>query len=35
MTYWVSNGHVTLRHVTPKVSWGITVGYPSYSLASC
>jgi len=23
------------RHVTPKVLWGCTVGYPSDSLASC
>jgi len=36
MAYWLSNGHVTDDvHVTPKVLWGSTVGYPSDSLASC
>jgi len=36
MTYAVSNGHVS-DDVTSssKVLWGITVGYPSDSLASC
>ena len=33
----LSNGHITDdgSHVTPKVLWGRTVGYPSDSLASC
>jgi len=30
MAYGLSNGHVT-----PKMLWGSTVGYPSDSLASC
>jgi len=36
MAYGLSNGpRDWWRHVTPKVTWGSTVGYPSDSLASC
>ena len=38
MTYGLSNGHVSdvrWLHMTPKVLWWRTVGYPSDSLASC